>query len=347
METTSDIKLGLAGAGVIGQRHIKAVSAISGIDVVAIADPNSSGKAVADKLGVPGFDNTESMVEQAKLDGVIVATPTEHHLGPTLAALGRGYPVLVEKPVMSTEAEAEETIAAAENNDAPVLVGHHRRYYGLVNRAREIIQSGEIGSLVNICGQWSVRKHEDYYQPEWRKQWQAGPILTNMIHEMDLLRFLCGDIESISAETSNAVQGFDKEDAAAIVLRFKNGAIGSFVISDQTPSPWSWESATGENLAFPKSGQNVMRLMGTKGALEFPNLILWKHAKSPRDWHHGMQSHRRDVTLEDAFVAQIQHFVEVIRGDASPRISARDATDTLRATLAVYRAASSGRRVVL
>jgi len=274
------IRLGLIGAGVIGQRHMLAIEKYSAITVAGIADPSVSGEEVAHKNAIPVFKDAESLMGAMSLDGVIIATPTEHHHQPVITALNAGLPVLVEKPMVATLAEAAEVTELSSKVNKPVLVGHHRRYYGCTTKARELVQGGAIGSLVCVSGQWNMRKHDSYYAPNWRKRWQAGPVLTNLIHDMDLLRFICGDIESLTAEISSAIQGFEKEDAAALVLRFKNGALGTFILSDQCASPWSWELGTGENAAFPPSGQNAFRFMGTEGALEFPNLRLWKQSDS-------------------------------------------------------------------
>lgn len=340
-------RLALIGAGVIGQRHLVALRACAGVELVGIADLFPSARAVADAQGVPFFETAALLLEATRPEGVIVATPTEHHLQPTLEALDAGAHVLVEKPIMATVAEAETAAARSAATGRHILVGHHRRYYGLVQRAREMLNSGVIGQLVAVSGQWNMRKHRDYYEPDWRKRWQAGPVLTNLIHDMDLLRHLVGDVTSISAETANSVLGFEKEDTAALILRFANGALGTFILSDQTHSPWGWEQATGENAAFPRSGRNAIRFMGTQGALEFPNLKLWRSNGDVADWKQQLFGEDLVDPLEDAFVNQIDHFTDVIGGHAAPRINAHDATSTLRATLAVYDAAREGKRVLL
>lgn len=343
----SQIKLALVGAGVIGKRHLRALQSIEHAELAGIVDPSPAARETAEALGSPLFTTTAEMLDAVRPDGVIVATPTEHHCEPTLQALDSGAHLLVEKPLMATLEECQRTIEKSSSTGKHVLVGHHRRHYSLVNQAREIVQHGSLGKLVSVCGQWNVRKPADYYQADWRKKWQAGPILTNLIHEMDLLRFIVGDIHSISAETSNSVLGFEKEDAAALVIRFKNGALGTFMLSDQAHSPWSWEQATGENIAFPRSGQNVIQFMGTEGALEFPNLKLWKSAGGDSNWTTPLSAQPLGGELEDAYINQLTHFAAVISGDEAPCINAQDATDTLRATLAVYEAATSGRRVEL
>ena len=341
------VRLALIGAGVIGKRHLDAIAATGSADLVAIADPLPASAQIAQDQNVPWFDDFTTMFEAIAPDGVIIATPTEHHLSPTLAALSLGCHVLVEKPIAATNDEAAQISAASARHHRHVLVGHHRRYYGLVERARGILHDGTLGQLVAVNGQWNVRKHDAYYEPDWRKKWQAGPILTNFIHDMDLLRYLLGDLVSISADTSNQLQNFEKEDAAALIMRFQSGVLGTFIMSDQSQSPWSWEFATGENPAFPKSGQNALRFMGTTGALEFPQLMIWRSSGPIPSWNVPMERQDVSVPLEDAFVRQIDHFAAVIQGKSSPRITAADAAQTLRAVLAVYEASSSGQRIML
>ncbi len=341
------VRLAIAGGGVIGRRHAYAIAEVACAELVAIADPAPTIKTLADELEVDFYNDLDQLLEVERVDGVIVSTPTKHHFLPTLAALNSGCHVLVEKPFMSTREEADRVIEMEAVSRGHVLVGHHRRYYALVSKAREIIQSGALGKLVALSGQWTVRKHNDYYALDWRKKWQAGPILTNLIHEIDSLRYICGDIETISAELSHEICNWEKEDTAALVMRFANGVLGTFVLSDQTASPWAWEFATGETPLFPKSGQNVVRFMGTKGSLDFPNLAFWHYGEAIPNWNHVIKSDEICIELNNAYVRQIEHFCAVIEGYEVPIISAQDAAATLRATLAVFEAARTGRRVVV
>lgn len=342
----TDVNLAVIGAGVIGKRHIAAIADTPSARLVAIADPDPGSASLAESHGVRWFGDTEAMLEAMKPDGVIVATPTEHHLAPVLAALDAGAHVLVEKPIAATIEEADRIIAKSAETGRHVLVGHHRRYYPLVEKARELVRDGALGRLVAVTGQWNVLKPASYFAPDWRRKREAGPLLTNLIHEMDSLRYICGEVVGVSAEISCDVLGYEKEDTAALVMRFENGALGSFMLSDQTPSPWAWEFATGENPAFPRSGQNAWRFMGDKAALDFPNLALWTHAAGESGWNYPMTQQAIDCDLGDAFAAQCRHFRAVIDGREEPRITARDATNTLRATLAVFEASESGKRVV-
>ena len=92
------VRLGLIGAGVIGARHLGAMDSVDDIELVGIADPMLAAKAIADERGVPLFADTAALLTKAKPDGVVICTPTEHHLEPCLQALDSGVHVFVENP---------------------------------------------------------------------------------------------------------------------------------------------------------------------------------------------------------------------------------------------------------
>jgi len=347
MNSSSTVKIAVVGAGVIGRRHVEAIANAEGTELAAIVDVDREAQTLAEESGVPWFESVATMCDQLTADGVVVSTPTIHHLEPALAALDAGCHVFVEKPITATMEEAQMLVQRSADTGCHVLVGHQRRYYTLVEKTRQLIADGELGGLVAVNGQWTVRKVAAYYDPGWRKERAAGPILTNLIHEIDYLRYMCGDIASISAEVSNGVMGYEKEDVAAVVMRFKSGALGTFLLSDQAASPWAWELATGENPLFPPTGENCIRFMGTKGSLDFPNLTLWHHGGEVTSWDHLIESEALKQPFEDAYLLQCQHFKAVICGTEQPRIDAADGARTLEATLAVLDAAASGERVML
>ena len=341
------VNIGLVGAGSIGVRHIQAIDKVDEISLVAIADPSPVAAEIGEVRSIPVYADAESMFQAGGIDAVIIATPTEKHHKIVMVALTHRLTVLVEKPIAATVEEARDITRFANEQGCHVLVGHQRRYYPCTEKARDIIQSGQLGTLIAVIGQWTVRKDDPYYAPQWRREIEAGPILTNLIHEIDLLRFICGDIATVSAEITHHDQKFAKEDAVAITMKFANSAIGSFVLSDRTPTPWTWEMALGENSKFPKSGQNAIRFMGTKGALEFPNLVLWSHSDSEGNWQDEIQSEVIEMPFVDAYEEQCQHLCAVVQGTQMPIIDAENGTRSLDATLAAVRAATEGTRVIL
>ena len=339
-------RLALIGAGMIGRRHLKAMREVDEAELVAVVDTKTDIQQFAQQWSVPFFSSSEEMLQALEPEGVIVCTPTEIHLEPVIASLEHGAHVLVEKPITPSLEEAQKIISTSQQTSREVLVGHHRRHYGILQKTRQLIQERALGQLIAVQGMWTTRKADDYYEPEWRKLRSSGPVLINLIHEIDTLRYVCGEVLSLSAQVRGGIRNHPKEETAVVVMELENGVLGTFLLSDVTPSPWTWEHGTGENTGFPKSGQNAYRFVGTEACLEFPNLTLWRPDGKP-DWNHPMRRKDLSMPLEDAYIVQCRHFCKVIRKQEKPRITAEDATRTLAATLAVFEASESGKLVCL
>ena len=137
--------------------------------------------------------------------------------------------MLVEKPISNSVEEAIRLAEAASAANVPLLVGHHRRHSLILAKAREIVQGGSLGQVVAVVGSSLFYKLDHYFdEGPWRREVGGGPILINMIHEVDVLRWLCGEIVAVQAFSSNETRGFPVEETAAINLRFAGGALGTF-----------------------------------------------------------------------------------------------------------------------
>ena len=106
-------------------------------------------------------------------------------------------------------------------------------------------------------------------------------MLINVVHDLDLLRHLCGEVAEIQAMQSSHARGLEVEDTVSLNLRFESGVVGSFLASDAGVSPWGWDQATEETLAFPFVPDGVAyRFVGTRGALSVPNLAKYSYDPS-------------------------------------------------------------------
>jgi predicted dehydrogenase len=261
-------------------------------------------------------------------DAVILATPNALHVDGGLACIARGLPVLIEKPLAVDVAGARRLVEAAASAGVHLLVGHHRRHNPIIATAKEIIESGAIGRVVSVQGMFWLRKPDDYFEVAWRREPGAGPVLLNLIHDIDLLRYLVGEIRSVQAVASNSVRGNAVEDAAAMVFEFESGAIGAFNVSDAIPSPWSWELTAGENPAYPRTDQACYLIGGTGGSLEIPRLRVWTH-EGGGGWYDPIVTTEHPAVPADPLVRQVEHFAAVIRGECEPLVSGEEGLRTL------------------
>jgi predicted dehydrogenase len=279
-------------------------------------------------------------------DAVIVANPNNQHVSTALDCLAAGVPVLLEKPVGVHLDEVRELVAAVKRSGVPVLVGHHRRHNPLIVRAHQLLRSGALGRLTTVTALFQLRKPDRYFEVPWRREPGAGLLLTNLIHDLDLLRHLCGEVQSVQAITDNAVRGFANEDSVAVLLQFADGALGTLSGSDAVAAPWSWELNSGENPVYPRQDdQPCYLLAGTAGALSIPQLKRWHYAADQVDagWHEPLIAQQEQCDAGDALRLQLQHFVQVARREVEPLVSAADAARTLALVEAIREAAASGR----
>lgn len=344
---SSPLRIALIGAGNMGQQHYQHLKTLNEATLCAVADPGPQAAEIAAEWGVPYFADHRALLEQLKPDAVIVANPNNLHVSTALDCLAAGVPVLLEKPVGVHLDEVRTLVAASTATGVPVLVGHHRRHNPLIARAHELVRSGTLGQLTMVTALWQVRKPDSYFEIPWRREAGAGMLLTNLIHDLDLLRHLCGEVRQVQAITSNAVRGFANEDCAAVLLQFDNGALGSLTGSDAVAAPWSWELDSGENPVYPlQADQPCYLLAGTAGALSIPQLKRWHYAEADAGWHHPLQTVQESFNADEALRLQLQHFVRVARGEAKPLVSVADAARTLALIEAIREAAASGRACV-
>jgi predicted dehydrogenase len=340
------LRLAVLGAGLVGRRHIETIRALpQAAELVAVVDP------VADRtqfgLGdAAWFADARQMMDQVQPEAVIIATPNNLHALQGLLACERGIHFLVEKPVTATLEEAEQLVLAVARSGVKTLVGHHRRYLTAVREARRLIADGTLGELVAASVVWATRKPDDYFNTTWRREPGGGPLLINAIHEIDMLRHLCGEVRSVGGLASNAIRGFGVEDTAAAMFEFAGGCLGTLICTDAGFSPWTIEQGSQENSNFPYTGQSAYRLIGTKASLELPVLRRWA-AHTPGDigWDRPIVSTDLPLAYRDPFEAQLEHFQRLIRLGEPPVVSVSDGANTLAATLAVAQSGREGYRI--
>ncbi len=200
------IRLAVMGAGLIGARHAALVRASAACVLVGLCDTDPARQSAADDLGVPFYSSVEELLDRERPDGAIIATPNAQHTAVAVACAVRGVHILVEKPIADTLAQAQCLIAAARDGGIRVLVGHHRRHNPLVQQARDLVRGGTLGKLLGFSVLWTLLKPEEYFRVAWRRARPGGgPLLINLVHDLDALRYLVGEIESVHAFTSSAL----------------------------------------------------------------------------------------------------------------------------------------------
>jgi predicted dehydrogenase len=346
----SKTRIAVAGAGTIGLAHIGVVRASGTCALSAVVDPSPAAQTHADAAGVALYASLAELFAKDRPDGVVLATPNQLHVPQALECIAAGVPMLLEKPIAPTVAEAQRLVDAADRASAKILIGHHRAHSPIMAKAREVVASGVLGKLVAVMGSATFLKPDHYFtDAPWRREPGGGPILLNMIHEVHNLRMLCGEIVAVQAFASHATRGFAVEDTAAINLRFANGALGSFMLSDTAACARSWEQTSQENKAYPSyDDEDCYVIAGTNGSLSVPTMRLKTYPRpEDRSWWKPFEVGVVDVVRDDPLKHQLEHFGAVVRGEARPLVSARDGLANLRVTEAIVAAARTGSTIEL
>ncbi|KAJ7920826.1 oxidoreductase [Mycena leptocephala] len=349
MQETTHICV-VGASGLIGLRHTQHCLAEPLVTLSCIADPAPAGATLAETHGVPYFASVDEMLAgraagRVAVDGAILATPSATHVPLGSQLVRAGVHTLVEKPMSTDSARGRQLVAAAAETHTRVLVGHHRRFSPHVVAAKQLLDAGTLGRVLAVQGLWTALKPRAYFEPPtaWRAEAASGGvILINVVHDLDLLRYLLGDVVRVYCERGASTRGAPVEETGALTMVFESGAVGTFVFSDAVASPHNFEAATGENPMIPHKGENVYTFLGTQGTASFPELRVHRYSAGG-DWTDEFVTEpAAEVERVPPFTRQLQHFAQVCRGKEEPRCSASEALKTIILVEAVRKSMDTG-----
>jgi UDP-N-acetyl-2-amino-2-deoxyglucuronate dehydrogenase len=231
------VKAAVIGLGV-GRSHAEAYHQLPETELVALCDSNEARlRPAAEQYGCRAYASVDDLLADREVELVSVATPHPSHAELSIRALRAGKHVLVEKPMTIDLREADRMIAAAREAGRTLACVFQRRWWPAAQRARAAIDADRIGRpILGQCHLFMWRTKEYYARDAWRGRWdtEGGGVLVNQaIHAIDMFQWLMGgEVEEVVGRWTNQTHPFiEVEDTAAVVLRFKGGALGSFAAS--------------------------------------------------------------------------------------------------------------------
>jgi predicted dehydrogenase len=222
--TKSTLNIGVIGLGEIGQMHCQALAQIEQANLVAVADIDPARLAqVATQSKATAYQDYQALLAHEGLEAVIIATPDHLHKAPCLHAAQAGKHILVEKPIATTEAEAEAILASVEAAAVQLMVGFTVRFFPQYIHAKQTVTNGDLGDLVSIF----ARRTNLISQSE-RIKGRTGVLFFLGVHDFDAMRWIVGsEPESIYCESATSVSlAYPVENETFTVIRFKNGVVG-------------------------------------------------------------------------------------------------------------------------
>jgi len=329
-ERGAEIRIGLAGAGLMGQAHAQALSFIEGATLCAVVDPD---RAAAGRLaalhGAESYSNLDDLFTESGLDALIVASSEGTHRELCLAALSRGIHVLVEKPMEETLHACEELIQAAERSGAFLMPGHLLRFDPRYLSAHAAIARGEIGEVRSI----STCRHNR--RSNGRRLYKRTNVLRFLgTHEVDWVLWCLGGMpELVFAQRTSIAALRERAEGWHLLLSFPGGVVATIVVS--------W--------LIPDRGVTPLiadaDVFGTKGSIRvqggFESLeVTSADGPAEQDTIYGSGA------FPGAVGEELRYFLGCVHsGKAPSRVSGEDALNTLKVILAAEESAYTGQLV--
>jgi UDP-N-acetylglucosamine 3-dehydrogenase len=221
------LKIGVIGTGSMGKNHARVCSELEQIELVGIADANiETAKKVAERFDTKAFFDYKELLQE--VDAAIIATPTITHHDITMDFLDNGKHVLVEKPICESVEKAQILTKKAEETGLVLAVGHIERHNPAVKFVKEAMQNKKFGELITITS-----KRVSNLPGRIR---DVGVIFDFGVHDIDVMRYLAGNVESVYARAGKFNKNISHEDHANVVLNFENGVCGVVEVNWLTPT---------------------------------------------------------------------------------------------------------------
>ncbi len=327
------MKFLIAGLGSIGRRHLNMLRELGQEDIALYRTHQSTldDEALA---GMPVYTDLRDALAQ-KPDAVIVANPTSLHMDVAIPAAEIGCHILLEKPISDDLKRVDELRKVAEKSGSRILVGFQFRYHPTLNKARDLINEGALGQILSAHSHWGEylpnwHPWEDYRQSYAARADLGGGVIGTLTHPVDYLRYILGEVEETASLHGHVspLQLSGVEDVGEIGIKFKSGAIGAVHVN-----------------YFQRPPDHRLEIVGTKGTLRWNNADGVLHhfdmpdefgtwSISPSAPIHTTHELPADFERNHLFVAQMAHFLEVVKGKAEPRCSLEDGVRAVELVLA-------------
>jgi myo-inositol 2-dehydrogenase / D-chiro-inositol 1-dehydrogenase len=326
-----DIGVAFLGAGRMGEVHLRNVAAIPFIHVAVVADPSPEAAAKGTALARAGRASTDPIeaIHDPDVDAVVIVTPTRTHAVLLEDALRAGKAIWSEKPIALDIAETARIVDLWRETGLPVQIGFQRRFDPGYVRAKELIEAGELGRIEQFraYGRDTFPPSVDYLRSS------GGSFLDMSVHDLDLARFLVGEVEEVHAWASTLFDErfseADDWDTSVAMLRFRSGALG--VLETSRHSAWGYDIRTEVSGSVGK--------VVVDGAQKTPATHLRRFG-----WEGDLYESFPD-RFEVAYRRELVAFFEDLRAGRTPAPGPDEALETLRLAIACTQSWREGRPV--
>lgn len=326
----SKLKFAILGCGRISSRHVDAiinnqdkaelVAVYDIIEELAIDKKNQYESAIEGSQ-VKVYTDYNDFLNDKNIDVVTIATISGYHAEQAIDCLNHGKHILIEKPMALSIEDADKIIALGKEKNKKVCVSHQNRFSPAVQKLRRAIEEGRFGKLIHGTARILWARDDNYYkQASWRgtKELDGGTLMNQCIHNIDLLQWMMGgQVERISSETDTFIRNIETEDFGAMLMRFKNGAVGI---------------VEGSVCVYPKNLEETLSIFGEKGTVVVSgNKIKTWQFKDERDYDN--------IELDETnwgHTPLYEDLIEAIREDREPLINGEEGKKAIEIITRAY-----------
>ena len=358
--TERRIRIALVGCGRISRSHIRAIAAHQDrAELVALCDTQRERLKQAQQLVVeavqeyPGSATSPAQFStytellgatrhgKAVVDLVVLGTPSGLHPGQVIAAAEAGLHVCSEKPMATRWSDGVAMVKACDQAGVHLFVVKQNRFNSTLQLVKRQLQAGRFGKLAMVAVNVFWQRPQSYYdQDSWRGTWEfdGGALMNQASHYVDLLDWLVGPVESVSASIATLGRTIEVEDTAALQLRWRNGALGTMAVT---------------MLTFPRNLEGSITLLGETGSVKIGGAALnqiehWEFSDtSPDDAAAEQASYQNASVYGFGHLPYYTNVLDTLQGKAEALCNGREGLRCLELLIGAYRSARDGRTVRL
>jgi UDP-N-acetylglucosamine 3-dehydrogenase len=307
------IRVGVIGAGAMGQHHVRIYSEMENVELAGISDVSEIRvKELSKQYETKGFTDYNELLAEG-LDAVSIVVPTTLHIPVGLDVIASGANLLVEKPIADTLENAEKLTKAAADAGVKLMVGHIERFNPAVTKLKEIIDSGLLGKIVSISA-----RRVGPYNPRIR---DVGVILDIGVHDIDVISYLYGKrVNEVYSIAGADIHSF--EDHAVIVLRYDHEFSGIVETNWLTPHK-----------------VRKLTVIGVGG------VAYLDYIDQTVELHDGEWIRKAKVENAEPLKRELEHFINSISNGTKPAISGEDGIHALEVAMAAIKSYHEGKAV--
>jgi len=316
-------RVALVGLGAMGRNHLRVLSDLDGVQLVAVCDQaRAVVEAAARKLSIPAYTSWNDMLAREQLDAAVIAVPTRFHVEAGLTALENGLHVLVEKPIASTMEEGRRLVTTARDSGRVFAVGHIERFNPAVRELQRRVAAGEIGRIFQIQA-----RRQGPFPARIR---DVGVVIDLATHDLDVMYNLAGsEVQRLYAETEQRIHT-EHEDILNALLKFESGMLGVLQVNWLTPTKIREVSVLGEK------GMFVCNYLTQE-------LTYFKNADSHAEAVIEGEAVTYPITQAEPLRLELQAFMRAVRGEGPLEVDGEAGLRALHLALALVKSASETR----